>query len=334
MSRRPSRWHGILPVCKSAGPTSHDVVDMARKALGERRIGHTGTLDPMAEGLLLLCVGQATRLQQYLMRWDKTYRGVIELGYATDTYDAEGDPMEPHGEPPDLTRSALERLEQMFSGTIEQVPPPYSAKKIAGKKLYELARTGQATTAEAKTVSVRSLRLELTAPSTLAVEATTSTGFYVRTLAHDLGVEIGCGGHLRHLIRTAIGPYTAADALPQRALEDAEDPNDITSSASWIPIERANLPFPDISLNSAAIERFVHGQEVIVFRSGSETIQSGSEVVVFGPSERLIGIGMVQAVLARGRTVNVRPITVLQASATDPAGRPGNDPNVARGETS
>jgi tRNA pseudouridine55 synthase len=307
---------------------------MARKALGERRIGHTGTLDPMAEGLLLLCVGQATRLQQYLMRWDKTYRGVIELGHATNTYDAEGEPMEPSGEPPDLTGSALERLERMFSGTIEQVPPPYSAKKIAGKKLYELARTGQATTAEAKTVSVRSLRLELTAPSTLAVEATTSTGFYVRTLAHDLGVEIGCGGHLRHLTRTAIGPYTAADALPQQALEDAEDPNDITSSASWIPIERANLPFPDISLNSAAIERFVHGQEVIVFRSGSEPIQSGSEVVVFGPSRRLIGIGMVQAVLARGRTVNVRPVTVLQASATDPAERPGNDPTVARGETS
>ena len=334
MSRRPSRWHGILPVFKSVGPTSHDVVDMARKALRERRIGHTGTLDPMAEGLLLLCVGQATRLQQYLMRWDKTYRGVIELGYATNTYDAEGEPMEPRGEPPDLDRSALGRLEQLFSGTIEQVPPPYSAKKIAGKKLYELARTGQTTPVDPKTVSVRSLRLEHSSPSALTVEATTSTGFYVRTLAHDVGVEIGCGGHLRHLTRTAIGPYSATDALPQRTLEEADDPQDIIAGPAWIPIEEANLPFPDISLNSAAMERFVHGQEVIVFRSGSESIQSGSEVVVHGPSKRLIGIGMVQAVLARGRTVNLRPITVLQAAVPADATPPENDPTVAREETS
>ncbi len=334
MSRRPSRWHGILPVYKSAGPTSHDVVDMARKALRERRIGHTGTLDPMAEGLLLLCVGQATRLQQYLMRWDKTYRGVIELGHSTNTYDAEGDPMDPRGEPPELDRAALERLEQAFSGAIEQVPPPYSAKKVAGKKLYELARTGQAAQVEPKTVSVRSLRLEHSSPSSLTVEATTSTGFYVRTLAHDVGVEIGCGGYLRHLTRTAIGPYSANDALPQRALEEADDPQDIISGPAWIPIEGANLPFPGISLNSAALERFVHGQEVIVFRSGSESIQSGSEVVVFGPSKRLIGIGMVQAVLARGRTVNLRPITVLQAAAPAAPTRSGTDPTVARGETS
>jgi tRNA pseudouridine55 synthase len=307
---------------------------MARKALRERRIGHTGTLDPMAEGLLLLCVGQATRLQQYLMRWDKTYRGVIELGHSTNTYDAEGDPMDPRGEPPELDRAALERLEQAFSGAIEQVPPPYSAKKVAGKKLYELARTGQAAQVEPKTVSVRSLRLEHSSPSSLTVEATTSTGFYVRTLAHDVGVEIGCGGYLRHLTRTAIGPYSANDALPQRALEEADDPQDIISGPAWIPIEGANLPFPGISLNSAALERFVHGQEVIVFRSGSESIQSGSEVVVFGPSKRLIGIGMVQAVLARGRTVNLRPITVLQAAEPAAPTRSGTDPTVARGETS
>jgi tRNA pseudouridine55 synthase len=222
----------------------------------------------------------------------------------------------------------------MFTGVIEQVPPPYSAKKIAGKKLYELARTGQQAPVEAKTVSVHALRLELTAQSTLTVEATTSTGFYVRTLAHDLGVEIGCGGHLRHLVRAAIGPYTAAEALPQRVLEETDDPDAITSTPSWIPIEKARLPFPDISLNSAAVERFVHGQEVIVFRSGSESIASGSEVVVFGPGGRLIGIGMVEAVLARGRTVSVRPVTVLQTSATTPRAKSDDDPTVASGETS
>jgi tRNA pseudouridine55 synthase len=307
---------------------------MARKALRERRIGHTGTLDPMAEGLLLLCVGQATRLQRYLMRWDKTYRGIVQLGCATNTYDADGEPMDPRGEPPDLSRSDLERLEQQFSGSIEQIPPPYSAKKIAGKKLYELARTGQAAEVEPKVVSVRGIRLEHAAPSTLTVEATTSTGFYVRTLAHDVGVFIGCGGHLRQLTRTAIGPYSAGAAISQRSLEEAADPQDIISSSSWIPIEKAALPFPDISLNSAAVERFVHGQEVIVFRSGSASIQSGSEVVVFGPGDRLIGVGMVQAVLARGRTVNLRPVTVLQTTAASTAGPDKGGQTVARGETS
>ena len=124
--RRPSRFHGLLPVAKLSGPTSHDVVDMARKALKERRIGHTGTLDPMAEGLLLLCVGQATRLQQFLLEWDKTYLGTVQLGHATTTYDAEGEPKEPRGEVPDLGPGDLAELEQRFSGTIDQIPPPYS----------------------------------------------------------------------------------------------------------------------------------------------------------------------------------------------------------------
>jgi tRNA pseudouridine55 synthase len=132
--RRPSRIHGLLPVFKKAGPTSHDVVDMARKALRERRIGHTGTLDPMAEGLLLLCIGQATRLQQFLLQWDKIYRGKVLLGNATTTYDREGDAIDPHGEPPALDRAALDSLEGQFKGEILQLPPPYSAKKVGGRK--------------------------------------------------------------------------------------------------------------------------------------------------------------------------------------------------------
>ena len=138
--RRPSRIHGLLPIYKRPGPTSHDVVDMARKALRERRVGHTGTLDPMAEGLLLLCVGQATRLQQYLLLWDKTYRGEVKLGHATTTYDGEGEAQDPADTPPKLDRATLDDLVPQFRGEIEQVPPPYSAKKVAGKKLYELAR--------------------------------------------------------------------------------------------------------------------------------------------------------------------------------------------------
>lgn len=334
MSRKPSRWHGLLPVYKSAGPTSHDVVDMARKALGERRIGHTGTLDPMAEGLLLLCVGQATRLQQYLMRWDKTYRGEIQLGYSTTTYDSEGDPMDPQGEPPELDRERLDQLERRFTGVIEQLPPPYSAKKVAGKRLYELARNGLQAEVEPKTVTVRSLRLEPTAASLLTVDATTSTGFYVRTLAHDLGLEIGCGAYLRQLCRTEIGPYAADDALQQKSLEEATDPMTIVNSPAWIPIAQAKLPFPDVSLNAEATKRFVHGQEVIVFRSGTNPLHSGCEVLVRGPDEQLLGVGIVQAVLARGRTVSLRPASVLQAAQQMDSTAAATDSTVARGETS
>jgi tRNA pseudouridine55 synthase len=326
VTRRPSRWHGVLPVYKNAGPTSHDVVDMARRALRERRIGHTGTLDPMAEGLLLLCIGQAARLQQYLMRWEKSYRGQLRLGNATTTYDIEGKRMDPQGDPPSLDRSELDRLERLFKGVITQVPPPYSAKKVAGKKLYELARSGQQPTVEPKQVTVHDLRLVPVEPDLLTIDVKASTGFYVRTLAHDLGIEIGCGAHLHHLCRAAIGPYVATDALAQQTLETVDRPESIIDGPAWIPIDEVTLPFPAVALNTSATERFVHGQEVIVFRAGQEPLQSGSEVAVRDPGDQLLGVGTVQAVLARGRTVSLRPTVVLQRSRVQST--------VARGETS
>lgn len=219
--RRPPRWHGLLPVYKRAGPTSHDVVDIARKALGERRIGHTGTLDPMAEGLLVLCVGMATRLQSYLLEWDKTYRGLIRLGSATTTYDREGEPIEPSGPVPEVDQATLDRLASRFVGEIEQVPPPFSAKKVGGRKLYELARSGEAVQVAAKKVRVHSLTLSPTEPGQLSLEVRTSSGFYVRSLAHDVGLDLGCGAHLEHLQRVAIGPYELADAMPQEQLSAA-----------------------------------------------------------------------------------------------------------------
>jgi len=299
---------------------------MARKALHERRIGHTGTLDPMAEGLLLLCVGTATRLQQYLMRWDKTYRGEIRLGYATTTYDREGEPTEPKGEPPLLDEAVIDRLKDRFVGEITQIPPPYSAKKVAGKKLYELARNGQHLKVEPKTVSVRKIQIEPLGSDLLTVEATTSTGFYVRSLAHDIGFEIGCGAHLHHLCRLAMGPYTAADALPQSVLESADSAEEIIGSDAWIPLGDVQLPFPSIALNRGATERFVHGQEVIVLRTGGESLQAEAEVMVRGADDELLGIGAVQSVLARGRTVSLRPVAVLH--------RPAGTPTIAREGTS
>ena len=313
--RRPSRIHGLLPIFKTAGPTSHDVVDMARKALRERRIGHTGTLDPMAEGLLLLCVGRATRLQQFLLLWEKTYKGEVKLGHATTTYDGEGEVQEPAQTPPDLDRTTLDDLAARFQGRIEQVPPPYSAKKIAGKKLYELARSGEKVSPEPKTVIVHDLQLEISASDLLSVEVRTSSGFYVRSLAHDIGLALGCGGYLHHLHRAAIGPYAADQALPQEQLQAAQSPEEVIGSDAWIPLEQVALPFPEIDLNSTAAERFVHGQEVVVFRSGGAELEKNASVVIRGAGNRLLGIGSVRSVLARGRTLNIAPSMVLDTSS-------------------
>jgi tRNA pseudouridine55 synthase len=309
--RRPSRFHGLLPVFKKAGPTSHDVVDMARKALGERRIGHTGTLDPMAEGLLLLCVGQATRLQQFLLLWDKTYRGEVKLGHATTTYDGEGEAQEPTGTPPELDQATLDEIAQQFRGEISQVPPPYSAKKVGGKKLYELARSGEKVTPEPKTVVVHDLGLEVVAPDRLLVEARTSSGFYVRSLAHDIGSALDCGGYLQHLLRTAIGPYAAESALAQEELQATENADEIINGEAWIPLEKIALPFPEIDLNSTAAQRFIHGQEVVVFTSGIDGLAADSNVIIRGAENRMLGIGTVRAILARGRTLNIAPSMVL-----------------------
>jgi len=316
--RRPSRFHGLLPVAKAAGPTSHDVVDMARRAIGERRIGHTGTLDPMAEGLLLLCVGNATRLQRFLMDWEKAYRGVVRLGHATTTYDLEGEPMDPRGPVPVIGHAELEALRERFTGEIDQIPPPYSAKKVEGKKMYELARDGRTVELEAKRVTVRDLELSVTDAERIEVRVTCSTGFYVRSLAYDLGVALGCGGHLERLLRERIGPYTVDAALPQAALEEGPDQSAVVGGPAWVPLDDIRLPFPDLAVNRGAAERFLHGQETVVFRSGGgDDLAPEASVSVRDEGGTLLGVGTVQSVLARGRTVGVRPSVVLAAAAAD-----------------
>lgn len=310
--RRPPRFNALLPIAKASGPTSHDVVDMARRALSERRIGHTGTLDPMAEGLLLLCVGRCTRLQQHLLGWDKTYRGVIRLGQCTDTYDAEGEPV---GEPrtvPNLDDDCLRDLERRFSGSYDQIPPPYSAKKVAGRKLYELARRGETPEVAPRTVTVHHLGIERTGNDTLEIEVRADTGFYVRSLAHELGETLGCGGHLKRLVRTRIGPFELSAALTQESMESAASPEDILEHPAWVPLDEVPLPYPEAELNPVAAERFLHGQEVVVTRTGDTGIEAGNLMAVRHRGA-LLGIGTVQHVMARGRTVGIQPSVVIAA---------------------
>lgn len=198
--------------------TSHDVVARMRRSTGERSIGHLGTLDPMATGVLPLLLGKYTRLAQFFGSLDKTYTGTIRFGFATDTYDAEGQPLsEPM--PVSLTLEQLRAAARRFHGEMEQMPPPFSAKKVGGKRAYQLARVGEAPALKPARITIQSFEITSYDAGIGAFSMSVSAGGYVRSVAHELGRDMGCGGHLASLRRVAAGPFLLADAI---ALEDAE----------------------------------------------------------------------------------------------------------------
>ena len=207
--------NGLLVIDKPGGITSHDVVDSLRRITGERSIGHLGTLDPMATGVLPLLMGRFTRLAQYFSAAEKSYTGAIRFGFATETYDAEGEPCGPDRWPEFETQLSLERVRQAaarFHGEMEQMPPPFSAKKIAGQPAYKLARAGKPV--ELKPAKIRIGRFAIdamqNAEASFAVHI--SAGGYIRSIAHELGAELGCGAHLSRLRRTQASEFTLADA--------------------------------------------------------------------------------------------------------------------------
>jgi tRNA pseudouridine55 synthase len=303
---RPS-GDGLFLVDKPAGPTSHDVVQAARRALRSRHIGHTGTLDPAATGLLVLCVGRATRLQQYLLAWEKTYEGSIRLGWATTTYDTEGEPSSERRAVPPITAERLAELEARFTGELEQLPPPFSAKKTGGKKFYELARAGEEVPRIPKRVTIAAMTLGATGGDCLPFAVTCSSGTYVRSLAHDIGELLGCGGHLAALRRTRVGPWEVAAAVSGETL--ANRPDELPPNC-FIPLDEVALPFPQVSLNPVALDHFWHGQDVVV-RDVDGEYAAGGRVVVRRRTGELAGIGVVQSYLPRARTMCVAPRMVL-----------------------
>ncbi len=205
---------GFLYINKPSGPTSHDIVDSARRLTGERRVGHAGTLDPFASGLLIVGVGrEATKHLGELIGLDKEYIATIKLGATSDTYDRTGKITGTgHQEP--VTRERIQNVLQKFTGTIQQIPPMYSAKKINGKKLYELARAGKEITRQPNAVTIHNLELlEYDIKNhLLKIIGTVSSGTYIRSLAHDIGQALGCGAYVAELERTAIGPFKLTEA--------------------------------------------------------------------------------------------------------------------------
>jgi tRNA pseudouridine55 synthase len=214
-----------LLVAKPAGPTSHDVVELVRRALGEQRVGHLGTLDPFAKGLLVLVVGRATRLARFAAAWPKTYEGVIRLGITTDTDDLTG-AVVATAPWTAITPAQLADVVAGFRGAYEQRPPAYSAVKIEGERAYRRARRGEVVAPEPRPVEVRELEIIEAAVPDLRFRATVSAGTYLRSLARDIGAKLGCGAHLTALRRTRVGPLrledaVAAEAATPDALQDA-----------------------------------------------------------------------------------------------------------------
>lgn len=216
--RAESALTGILLAAKPAGPTSHDVVAHVRRALGERRIGHTGTLDPFAEGLLVLCVGPATRLAEYFHWLDKSYEALVRLGVETETHDPEGAVVRTSDAWKSLGREEVEEALRDLTGRIRQRPPVFSAKRVGGERAHRAARQGREVELEPVAVTVHELELRGFDPPELEVAARVGTGTFLRALARDLGRTLGCGARLESLDRTRIGPFRSADALPTEAI--------------------------------------------------------------------------------------------------------------------
>jgi tRNA pseudouridine55 synthase len=271
---------GLLVIDKPVGPTSHDVVSRVRRILRERRIGHTGTLDPLASGLLLLLVGRATRLAQFLSADAKRYEATIRLGFSTDTYDALGRPSTAPHAGPLPTRERIEEALGRFRGTFAQQPPAFSAKKIEGKRSYRLARAHRRTGASVRAadpgpsalpalpalpaavpVTVTSLDVLDIAGDLVRIDLVCSSGFYVRSLAHDLGVALGVGAHLAALSRTEASGRTLSDAVPLSELEEPANEPDRAQRA-LVPLADVLPHLPRLTLTPEGVRRAVTGCDI------------------------------------------------------------------------
>lgn len=268
---------GILNIDKPGGMTSHDVVNRVRRVAGLRRVGHAGTLDPLATGVLLLCLGRAARLVEYLVGQPKTYETAVRLGQRTNTYDADGEVLveRPCTFTPDELADALTH----FRGTIQQTPPIYSAIKKNGQPLYKLARQGIEVEVEPRQVTIYELDVTAVTLPILTLRITCSSGTYIRSLAHDLGEMLGCGGHVASLRRTAVGAFSTETAVP---LDHLTADNLHTY---LLPAETAVAHLPRINVNAQAVGRLFQGQPVPI---GGEP--EAELVRVYGPENEFIGL--------------------------------------------
>ncbi len=292
---------GLLLVDKPVGMTSHDVVDCIRRAAGLRRIGHTGTLDPGATGLLVLCLGKATRLSEHLTGLDKTYEGTMRMGVVTDSYDLDGKVLEERPVP-ELTAEAIQSVCDGYTGEIDQTPPMVSAVKVGGERLYKLARKGETVDRPARRVSVKEFRvLSYEAPDA-RVRVCCSSGTYVRSLCHDVGQELGCGAVLASLRRTFVGRHAASDALPVAEFTGPE-----VVESRLLPIDSA-LDLPEVIVRNASRSVLMSGGTLLLPDLKGPCPAREGWVQMKGENGRLLALGSVDTTAAGPR---IHPKRVL-----------------------
>jgi tRNA pseudouridine55 synthase len=302
---------GLLLVDKEPGCTSHDVVQRARRILKQKKIGHCGTLDPEATGLLLLTLGLATRLTRFLIRAPKVYEGTIRFGIETDTYDAVGQVVAeaPASAVAALDLATVEPAMRRFEGTFQQAAPPYSAKKVGGVKFYELARRGEEVPEESKEVTVYELSpVGGLADGRLAFRLACSSGTYARTLAHDLGRRLGVGAHLAELRRTKIGPFEVSQATTTAELAARLEAGEGVEGA-FVPFDQIPLPFGEVTADPQQEQRISHGQTVLVRELAGE---EGDWVKLLNRRRELIAVGTVVERIGAGGVGIVQPKVVFR----------------------
>ncbi len=274
--------NGVLVIDKPAGLTSHDVVNRVRRLLGQRAVGHLGTLDPAATGVLPLVLGNMTRLAQFYTTCEKSYEGTIRFGFATDTYDAEGQPAGP-AQPIVFTFEQLQEVVGRFRGTIEQTPPPFSAKKVHGVPAYKLARKKKDVRLRPVRVEIKEFEITSFEGERAAFRARVASGTYMRCVAHDIGQQLGCGAHLESLRRAAVAEFALADA---HTLEEIEGAIERTPISELFVHPRRLLPqFPSVTATDESAARIRTGRAVNL-----PELSRATQVKVFYGQRELIAI--------------------------------------------
>lgn len=280
---QPAPFDGALVVDKPRGKTSHDAVEAVRRLAGFRQVGHLGTLDPLATGVLVLLLGRATRLAQFYSARRKRYAAGIRFGFATDTYDADGQAQGPDGAP-NLDAALLERLAAERVGPFEQAPPPFSAKKIQGRPAYEFARKKQAVELKPVEVEIFEFKLNGVEGSMARFVIECSSGTYIRSLAHEMGQRLGCGAHLAEITRTAVGEFWLEQAIQLEELAEAARTGRFGDCV--IPLERLLPNFPRVSVLPVVERRVRHGTR---FNVSLAQVQPGRVDLPPGATSQLDG---------------------------------------------
>lgn len=274
--------NGVLIIDKPSGLTSHDVVARVRRILQQKAVGHLGTLDPMATGVLPLVLGNMTRLANFYLASEKSYEGIIRFGFATETYDADGDPIGTP-QPVSLTFEQIQQYAAKFSGTIEQMPPPFSAKKIQGVPAYKLAREKKEVPLKPVQVEIKEFEIDRFEDERAHFHARVASGTYMRSVAHDMGVLAGCGAHLEALRRTRVAEFNLTEA---HTIEELQTAAQERKAAQFLVHPRELLPLlPSVTATDEVVARIRHGRPVNL-----PELSRAREVKVFYGQSELIAI--------------------------------------------